>query len=193
MGTLLIDEDLLSSDEDDEARYLARALTLALLRRADGAQKRSVVEFLAESGLAGSSDPGSDIEPVVSVANADLSGADLVLLDYLQGVDLTETNLSNTALLRINLSEAVLPRGNLNEADLTGTNLQQADLNEAILSSANLQQADLSGADLNGANLEGADLSGANLEGAEGVTVEELEEQARSLEGTTTPDGTEHD
>src|SRR5215218_354944 len=53
MGTLLIDEGLLDSEEDDEARYLARARTLAVLRRADDSQKRSVVEFLAESGLAG--------------------------------------------------------------------------------------------------------------------------------------------
>ena len=66
-----------------------------------------MVEFLAESGLAGSRAPGSDVEPVVSLANADLSGA--------------------------------------------------------------------------------------NLEGAEGVTAEELEEQAKSLEGTTMPDGTEND
>lgn len=178
MGNLLIDEDLLSSEEDDEARYLARARTLAVLRRADGAQKRSVVEFLAESGLAGSRAPDSDVEPVVSLANANLSGADLVLIDYLQGVDLTEANLSNTALMRIDLAEAGLRRANLSEADLTSTNLQQADL---------------SGADLSGANLEGADLSGANLEGAEGVTIEELEEQAGSLEGATMPNGTEHD
>jgi uncharacterized protein YjbI with pentapeptide repeats len=73
-----------------------------------------------------------------------------VLLDYLQGVDLTEINLSNTGLLRINLSEGVLLRANLNEADLTGTNLRKATMNETILSSANLQQAALSGANLEG-------------------------------------------
>jgi hypothetical protein len=85
MGTLLIDEGLLDSEEDDEARYLARARTLAVLRRADDSQKRSVVEFLAESGLAGSSAPGNDVEPVVSLANANLTGADLAILDYLRG------------------------------------------------------------------------------------------------------------
>ncbi len=35
-------------------------------------------------------------------------------------------------------------------------------------------------------------LANADLEGAEGVNAEELEEQAKSLEGTTMPDGTEH-
>ncbi len=74
MGNLLLDEDLLGSEEDDESRYLARARALAVLRRADVAQKRSIVEFLAESGLAGSRAPGSDVEPVVSLANADLGG-----------------------------------------------------------------------------------------------------------------------
>lgn len=53
MGNLLIDEDLLDSEEDDAVRYLARARTLALLRQADDSRKRGVVEFLAESGLAG--------------------------------------------------------------------------------------------------------------------------------------------
>jgi len=36
-------------------------------------------------------------------------------------------------------------------------------------------------------------LSEANLEGATGVSVEELEEQAASLEAATMPDGTERD
>jgi uncharacterized protein YjbI with pentapeptide repeats len=51
----------------------------------------------------------------------------------------------------------------------------------------------LRGADLEDTFLEGANLSEASLEGATGITVEELEEQAASLEGTTMPDGTEHD
>jgi hypothetical protein len=68
-----------------EARYLARARTLAVLRRADDSQKRSVVEFLAESGLAGNGTPGNDAEPVVSLNEANYAGADLALLDYLRG------------------------------------------------------------------------------------------------------------
>ncbi len=193
MGTLLIDEDLLDSEENDEARYLARARTLALLRRADGEQRRSVVEFLAESGLAGSRVPGTDVEPVVSLANANLSEADLTLIDYLEGTDLTETDLSNATVLRISLSESVLRRANLSDANLAGTSLRQADLNQATLLSTSLRQVDLSGADLTGADLTDADLSGTNLEGATGITVEELEEQTASLEGATMPDGTVYD
>ncbi len=78
-------------------------------------------------------------------------------------------------------------------ADLTDVLLRRAYLDDADLSNANLKRADLREANLEGANLEGADLSGADLEGATGVTVEELEEQAASLEAATMPDGTEHD
>jgi uncharacterized protein YjbI with pentapeptide repeats len=192
MGTLLIDEGLLDSEDDDEVRYLARARTLAVLRRADDSQKRSVVEFLAESGLAGSSAPGNDVEPVVSLANADLTGADLAILDYLRGANLTEAFLSDAFMMRIDLAEASLARAQLDEATLTDATLRSVDLTDANLSNANFRLADLREANLEDANLEGADLSEADLEGATGVTVEELEEQAASLEAATMPDGTEH-
>jgi uncharacterized protein YjbI with pentapeptide repeats len=55
-----------------------------------------------------------------------------------------------------------------------------------------LSEADLSGANLSGADLSGADLSGADLSGAQGVTEEELEEQAKTLEGATMPKGSIH-
>ena len=193
MGTLLIDEGLLDSEEDDEARYLARARTLAVLRRADDSQKRSVVEFLAESGLAGIGPPRNGDEPVVSLADANLAGADLALLDYLWGADLTEADLSDAFMMRIDLDSASLARAQLDRADLTDAHLPRADLTDADLPNANLQLADLRGANLEDTNLEGANLSEANLEGATGVSVEELEEQAASLEAATMPDGTEHD
>jgi uncharacterized protein YjbI with pentapeptide repeats len=189
MGNLLIDEDLLNSEEDDETRYLARARTLAVLREADKDQKRTMVSFLAESGLAGGMG-GAD--PVVSLANANLTEADLAQVDYLQGADLTEADLSNAFIMK-ELDEASLTRAQLDGADLTDVLLRRAYLNDADLSNANLKRADLREADLEDANLEGADLSGADLEGATGVTVEELEEQAASLEAATMPDGTEHD
>jgi uncharacterized protein YjbI with pentapeptide repeats len=193
MGTLLIDEGLLDSEEDDEARYLARARTLAVFRRADDSQKRRVVEFLAESGLAGIGPPRNGDEPVVSLADANLAGADLALLDYLWGADLTEADLSDAFMMRIDLDSASLARAQLDRADLTDAHLPRADLTDADLPNANLQLADLRGAHLEDTKLEGANLSEANLEGATGVSVEELEEQAASLEAATMPDGTEHD
>jgi uncharacterized protein YjbI with pentapeptide repeats len=189
MGTLLVDKGLLDSEEEDETRYLARARTLAVLREAEEDQKRIVVSFLAEAGLAGSRG-GAD--PVVSLANANLAGADLHVVDYMQGADLTEADLSKAWVMQ-ELDGASLIRAQLVGADLPEVILRSAYLNNADMSNANLQRADLREADLDGANLEGANLEDANLEGATGVTAEELEEQASSLAGATMPDGTIHD
>src|SRR5215216_1678341 len=52
MGSLLLDEDLASSQEGDEVRTLARSRTLTVLGRIDGARKRSVLQFVGESRLA---------------------------------------------------------------------------------------------------------------------------------------------
>jgi pentapeptide repeat protein len=57
---------------------------------------------------------------------------------------------------------------------------------------ANLGSADLNLADLSGANLSGANLAWANLRGATGITDEELEQRAYSLEGAIMPDGSKH-
>jgi uncharacterized protein YjbI with pentapeptide repeats len=46
--------------------------------------------------------------------------------------------------------------------------------------------------DLSGADLSGADLSEAFLLDAQGVTKDDLEFQAATLEGATMPDGSEH-
>jgi uncharacterized protein YjbI with pentapeptide repeats len=58
--------------------------------------------------------------------------------------------------------------------------------------------ATLSGAHLNRANLSyaylfDAHLSGANLSGTTGITNEESEQQASSLEGTTMPNGQKYE
>jgi uncharacterized protein YjbI with pentapeptide repeats len=84
-------------------------------------------------------------------------------------------------------------RVDLREAVLRGTVLREADLRLTDLSGAVLRGADLSGADLRGADLEGAYLSGADLTDAEGITNEELEQQAYSLQGATMPNGQKYE
>jgi uncharacterized protein YjbI with pentapeptide repeats len=96
----------------------------------------------------------------------------------------------------------------LADASLSGTSLSFANLRNALLSDVNLSDADLRGADLRGAYLINADLSGANLtfaqlsgafltfanlRNAEGITNEELEQQAASLEGATMPNGQKYE
>ena len=53
--------------------------------------------------------------------------------------------------------------------------------------------ADLSGVILFEADLSDADLREANLSNAQGITNEELEQQALSLEGATMPNGQKYE
>ena len=215
---LLLKEDLRKSKEGDEVRAIARARTLATLRRLDGERNKILLEFLQESGLTNKDDP------IIHLRGANLSKTDLsrnVLLIDLVGADLSEANLSGTTLLaaslsgtklyRVNLSEAILFTADLREADLreanlSGANLSAAKLVEANLCGANLCGAFLTGTDLcfanlsgayfNGADLSLADLSGAYLDKTDllnaRVTTEQLN-TAKSLKGAILPDGTKHD
>jgi hypothetical protein len=91
---------------------------------------------------------------------------------------------------RLDLSRADLSGADLSEADLSGADLSKANLGppfttvniETNLRGANLREARLYKAILFQADLSGADLSGAT------VLTNQLE-QAKSLEGTTMPNG----
>jgi uncharacterized protein YjbI with pentapeptide repeats len=86
-----------------------------------------------------------------------------------------------------------LNRADLRDADLSDLTLSNASFSGVRLMGADLSGANLSEANLSEANLSEANLSGANLKGAVGITNEELEQQALSLEGATLPDGSKHD
>jgi hypothetical protein len=74
-----------------------------------------------------------------------------------------------------------------------GANLGWADLHEVDLSGANLSGANLNRAILEGTDLSGANLTDANLSDAEGISNEELEQQAASLAGATMPNGQKYE
>jgi uncharacterized protein YjbI with pentapeptide repeats len=78
----------------------------------------------------------------------------------------------------------------LSEARLTGSAI-------GLLVEADLAGAHLRGSDLNNVDLSQANLSGADLSDAHGITNEELEQQleqpAKSLEGTTMPSGQKYE
>jgi hypothetical protein len=150
ISQLLTDEKrpLSRARPGDNLSTVTRARTLTALTRLDGHRKRSVLQFLYESGL------------VIKAR---------VVVD-LKGADLSAANLSAANLSSVNLSEAHLRSARLNAADLRGDDLSEAALIEADLSSTNLYKADLSGADLlrgdlSAANLSEADLSEAHLIG----------------------------
>jgi uncharacterized protein YjbI with pentapeptide repeats len=207
MSALMLHNNLRDSEEDSEARRLARARTLTVLGRLGPDRKRTVVRFLYESALI------KEGNPIVNLATADLSNADLSL-DDLSDVDLGEANLRGADLKTANLSDANLRTADLRGADLSNAdlsfadlrfadlrhadlccnaNLKAADLSSVILRNADLGDAYLSYANLSNADLSHADLSNADLRGAQGVSELELELQLVKLENTMMPDGSKHD
>ena len=191
MSQLMLNGNLRNSEEDSEVRTLARARTRTVLGRLDSHRKGSVVQFLYEASLIDKENP------VVSLSGVRLRGADL------SGADLGDADLSGANLIEADLTFAIMSGANmsgtyLDKADLSDVNLIETDLSGAVLSGAVLRRAVLSGADLrqtylNGIDLHGADLSGTNLRDARGVTDEQLEEQALTLQGATMPGGSIHD
>ena len=194
MSELLLHEKLRESGENDEVRTIARVRTLTALPRLDGQRKRSVVQFLYESGLIEKDKKIIDLRGAIlggatlagaTLAGAALSGANLLEAD-LRGTDMREADLTGAFLREANLSVADLTGAYLNRAnmgrailrgaELRGTDMREASLTGAYLNRANMREADLSGADLSladlreanlrEANLHGADLFGANLSGA---------------------------
>jgi len=184
-----------------------------LFLKDSGLIDREAVIDLCEADLRGASLAFSNLYRI-NLSDADLSGADLrgtnlskaYLGDAnLSGADLSGANLKAANLFEANLSGANLNRtklsnANLGRADLRGCRLHEADLHEADLSGVNLNVGDLVGANLRGAKLGGAKLLGADLREADlsqadlsGTEITETElEKAKSLEGTTMPDGTKH-
>ena len=101
--------------------------------------------------------------------------------------------LSNAQLVRKDAPVVSLRGANLRHASLQAERLAHTDLSGANLFAADLDHANLSDANLSNADLSGAILRGADLSGAIGITSEDLEKQAGSLEGATMPDRSTHE
>jgi uncharacterized protein YjbI with pentapeptide repeats len=215
MSELLFERKLRESKPEDEVRTIARARTLTVLRRLDADRKGNLVQFLQESGLIQKTAGGS----IIDMGEADLSGANLLEVHLrdsnlsgadLRGADLRKANLYRADLIMCNLCEAKLSGAylngaNLSEADLSRAIMGEVYLNRTYLSNANLSgaklnygkmnEADLSKAGLQGSDLSGVDLQDALLDGADlsrAIVTSEQLKKAKSLQGTTMPDGTKH-
>src|SRR5215208_3762700 len=180
ISQLLTDEKrpLSRARPGDNLSTVTRARTLTALTRLDGHRKRSVLQFLYESGLV------IKARVVVDLKGADLSAANLSAANLssvnLSEADLRGDDLSEADLLRGDLSAANLSEADLSEAHLIGTNLhkvnlRRGDLRRAFLRAAHLHEAELQGAVLEAVHLEGANLQGAHLEEAnlQGAHLEE--------------------
>lgn len=217
ISDLLLNYKLGSSAKGDPVREVARAKTLAALRRLDANREGILLQFLHESQLIRVD------QPVVSLADADLHG--MVLKSKVQVLDVSTTeqtsdknassstytistfgwmsleekapDLSNADLSGTDLSNADLSGINLSRTDLSNVylyhaNLGDANLQGANLTSANLFQANLTGADLHNANLKDTNLNDANLSATSFAGTNIKPEQlakASSLEDTILPNG----
>src|SRR5918999_1227509 len=175
ISQLLTDEKrpLSRARPGDNLSTVTRARTLTALTRLDGHRKRSVLQFLYESGLV--------IKERVVV---DLKGADL------SEANLSATNLHKVKLRRGDLRRAFLRAAHLHEAELQGADLEAVHLEGANLEGAHLEEGNLQGAHLEEANLEGAHLEGANLQGAH---LEEANLEGAHLEGAIMPNGQKYE
>lgn len=168
-------------EEADLSRAnLERAnLKEAKLNRADLASARLVEACLEMALLEGA---------CLEAASLDETNSHRVILTgaNLYKASLTEADLESAVLAEANLKEANLPSAKLSGANLHGADLRWANLFKANLKEANLEEANLEGTDLRLADLTDANLAGTN------VTDEQLA-GAKSLKGTTMPNGTEHE
>src|SRR5215211_6152749 len=191
MSHLILDRQLLEAQPGDSVHTLAQARTSTAILRLDAEHNESVTPFLINSGLAVRSEASARLLRGSTLSHAKLSGAHLPNADLgdaeLNGADLSDALLDNADLI------AHLADANLSGANLIGADLSDGNLFSADLSDANLIGADLSRADLSGANLVGANLENATLSGADGITNEELEQQAVSLVGADMPNGQEYE
>lgn len=169
ISALLLNDNLLSSKSGDEVRVVARARTLAALRRLDPNRKGYLLQFLYEAQLVMDSPVGN---PIIDLFGANLNQANLPLAS-LQNADLLGTDLGNADLAGADLSGANLNLAKLSSANLRGANLTFAHMHGTALRGANLRgafiilgSADLSGANLSEADLERVILKGASLVGA---------------------------
>jgi hypothetical protein len=171
MAELLTDKDqpLHRAQQGDSLSTVARARTLTVLGRLDGGRKRSVLQFLYESGL-------------IHTEEALLNESDLIEKRH-NIVSLAPADLSEA-----NLHKAILIRANLMGAHLIGANLMGANLMGADLSGAILFRTRMRGTDLSDANLRGAILVMADLRGVLEWTEDQLS-TAKTLEGAIMPDG----
>jgi uncharacterized protein YjbI with pentapeptide repeats len=215
MSELLLHEHLGESPPPNEAVVVARARTATVLRTLNPSRCASLIQFLSQAGIlrlcvenSAKSSFDWPLKNEYSLAGIELPETNFNCVDlsmiHLEGANLyraflRESNLEGTDLSGANMQKAILTSANLQKANLSGANLQDArlfmaDLRGAVLSGTNLENttlilANMSRANLNGANLTRAMLERANLKGVTGITVEQLEKQAKSLKGATMPDG----
>ena len=191
--------------DDNDLITIVRARTGTALARLDRNHKVYLVQFLYEAELLFANQQASiGISGLIESPGAVIpfAGLDLKEADFAQqilpnidltSVDLSDADLSGALLTGADLKGATLSNANLRYSTLRGVNLRYAYLRKANMSDTDLRDADLRDADLRRARLDGAILSNADFSRATGVSNESLHIQAKTLEGTTMPNGQKYE
>lgn len=145
ISNLILERGLIESNVERSVIRLAKAKILTTLQGIDSKHKRSLIVFLAESGLI-------QQRPVVHLTEANLRDVDLSGL-YLWGKNLSQADLRDANLKKATVNNAYLIRADLRGADMRGASFFRA----------SLENSNMAGADLRGANLLHANLAGTNL------------------------------
>jgi uncharacterized protein YjbI with pentapeptide repeats len=152
MSELLLHAKLRESASSEEARTIARVLTLVVLPQVGKNRKRRVLQFLHEASLLHKD------HTIISLVGADLRGANL-RNDVLAHDDLHYINFDGA-----DMSTCILDYSNLSHASLNKTDLSYAGLVEANLIEADLREANLKGASVTPEQLNQArSLKGATM------------------------------
>jgi hypothetical protein len=132
MSELLLDANrpLRQSKPEEEVRKIARVRTLTVLSRLDGKRKRSVLQFLYESGLI---DKNNRI--------VELNGGDFWQAD-LRWLHLENAHLGGTLCWKVNFSDAFLHGAYLGGVEFREVTWNGADLSGAYLEEAKFLDAD---------------------------------------------------
>jgi uncharacterized protein YjbI with pentapeptide repeats len=172
MSDLILNGHLLSAERGSAVTQVARAITLAAVRRLDGRRKGEVVRFVSEAGLLDVRvyDRSTEVPtPLVSLSGADLRDVDLahatIAPSHVDPRTLTAT-YSWQVLLGGDLRGAIFDGASLDVFFEDGADLQGASFKEASLSSAAFREAHLEGASFEEASLSSSDFHDAHLEAA---------------------------
>ncbi len=143
MTELLLKESLRVSENNDEARSIARSRTLTALRILDSSRKGILLRFLHESGLI-------NRKPIVKLKGADMSE-----------IDLKKANLSDS-----NISRSIITSGNMEQARLIETDFSYCKIEKASFLRATLLGANLTLTNGDGTNFSRSTLANANFDSA---------------------------
>ncbi|BAZ71293.1 pentapeptide repeat protein (plasmid) [Fischerella sp. NIES-4106] len=122
MSELLLDQELIQSEDDSPVRDVARTRTLTILRRLKGDEERKVrvLHFLYDAGLL----EIKESAPFIDLRDADFGEVNLGFAS-LKGAYLMKVNLKGAYLMGAYLKTANLMEANLMEANLMGANLER--------------------------------------------------------------------